>query len=272
MTPYEKELSRWLDNQADSSGDWDGIQRRIQAGDPKDAPYMLPPPEPPRRRHGRTVAFAAAAAALTVAAAGALAFAVRNTAPPPLDQPGTAVTPEASGKTQPESAASPGAAVSAPGKTVTGIPGATGVASATEPTQTIDLPGSLQISQVFPADWDYEMDVWIELGRYDEETNTIYATMRNDTDFACTYGMGFSLLRRENGQWVSCEPEKGWAIPDIAAILESHGKASRSFCLDPFFPDGIEPGDYMLEAVVWSRDESQPEITAYLQFQVENAD
>lgn len=52
MTPYEKELSRWLDNQADSSGDWDGIQRRIQAGDPKDAPYMLPPPEPPRRRHG----------------------------------------------------------------------------------------------------------------------------------------------------------------------------------------------------------------------------
>lgn len=144
------------------------------------------------------MAFAAAAAALTVAAAGALAFAVRNTAPPPLDQPGTAVTPEASGKTQPESAASPGAAVSAPGKTVTGIPGATGVASATEPTQTIDLPGSLQISQVFPADWDYEMDVWIDLGRYDEETNTIYATMRNDTDFACTYGMGFSLLRREN--------------------------------------------------------------------------
>lgn len=271
MTPYEKELSRWLDNQADSSGDWDGIQRRIQAGDPKDAPYMLPPPEPPRRRYGRTVAFAAAAA-LTVAAAGTLAFAVRNAAPPPLDQPGTAVTPEASGKTQPGTTVSPGAAVSTPGRTVTGTSGATGVASATEPTQTIDLPGSLQISQVFPADWDYEMDVWIELGRYDEETNTIYATMRNDTDFACTYGMGFSMWCRENDLWFYCEPDDDWAIRDIAAILESHGEAPRSFCLDPFFPDGLEPGEYLLEAEVWSCDESQPEITAYLQFQVENAD
>lgn len=101
MTPYEKELSRWLDNQADSSGDWDGIQRRIQAGDPKDAPYMLPPPEPPRRRHGRTVAFAAAAAALTVAAAGRWPSQCGTPRPrPSTSRDGRHA--EASGKTQPE--------------------------------------------------------------------------------------------------------------------------------------------------------------------------
>lgn len=224
MTPFDKELSRYLDRHADACDVWEPIQRRMQAGKEINTPYIPEPVEPPQKNRRRIVTFSAfAAAAVVVAAAGALAYVMRHTRlqPPPL-QPGTSAQTKISA--------------------VTGDTTTSQAAETSEP-EASSAQGTLRVDGIYPGG----ALLWIELERYDEESNTIYTQIHNETAGEYTYGLYFSLLRRENGQWVRCGSDTNWTIPDIAAIVEPKSKRPQSFCLDAYFPNGLEPGDFRIE-------------------------
>ena len=104
-------------------------------------------------------------------------------------------------------------------------------------------PGGLAVSAVYPGGALLRLD----LERYDAKENTLVARLINDTSTGYTFGMEYSLSRLTNGSWTSCPPADDWTIIDLAGLLPPHGEFSRQFSLAPFFPDGLEPGDYRLD-------------------------
>lgn len=91
----------------------------------------------------------------------------------------------------------------------------------------------------------------LDLERYDAKENTLVARLINDTSTGYTFGMEYSLSRLTNGSWTSCPPADDWTIIDLAGLLPPHGEFSRQFSLAPFFPDGLEPGDYRLDMTLY---------------------
>lgn len=245
MTPFDKELSCYLDRQADACDVWESIQCRIQAGKGMNTSYIPEPVEPPRKKRGRIAAFAAAAATLMVAVAGALVFVTRHAGQrlEPV-QPGI---PAASTQTK-ISAATDTNTTDSP------------MTTQSEP-QTSSAQGELRVGGIYPGG----ALIWIELEQYDKESNTIHAQIHNETADEYTYGMYFSMLRRENEKWVPCKSAQDWAIPDIAALLEPRSKRPQSFCLDAYFPNGLEPGDFRIELQLWAAGEEAQNVVVPLE-------
>lgn len=257
MTPFDKELSRYLDRHAEACDVWEPIQRRMQAGKEINTPYIPEPAEPPRKNRRRIVTFSAfAAAALVVAAAGALALAARHARPQP-----SPMQPILSAGTT----ACTTAGMTAGMSTNTSVQAeSSAVAGNTTTSQASSAQGTVHVEAVYPGG----AVLWIELERYDEASNTIHAQIHNETAGEYTYGMYFSLLRRENGKWVPCESIPDWAIPDIAALLEPKSKRPQSFCLDAYFPNGLEPGDFRIELQLYAASEEAQNVVIPLEIHV----
>ena len=100
-------------------------------------------------------------------------------------------------------------------------------------------------------------------------TKTVVAKWTNNTDDTISFGYGFSMEKKEKGEWVELEYSQDYIVEDVLGMLLPKGEREVPYDISAYYGKDLPKGEYRIRTSWYVDYDYGERCLTYAEFEIE---